>query len=208
MWPHPLLGQAHTTRGSGVRRRPTVRIRPQKNRVRREARPGAADGRPCGGAGPPPSVAASPRVDPANGENLRPRDPQPTVCHAPQFSSSNAAGGDGKIRGEERADAHTQGSRGWPPPPTTETLSARASRRSVSQLEEAINPLRVPRPVGPARRGVQVGQVKRSARGQTRTSPSLFERRQRERPPTSVDHLASGRHALDAVRGRSRLTGS
>jgi hypothetical protein len=37
MWPHPLLGQAGTHTGSGVRWRPTVRIRPQKNRVRRAA---------------------------------------------------------------------------------------------------------------------------------------------------------------------------
>jgi hypothetical protein len=36
-------------------------------------------------AGPPPPVAASPRVDPANGENLRPPEPQPSVCHALQF---------------------------------------------------------------------------------------------------------------------------
>jgi hypothetical protein len=47
---------------------------------------------------------------------------------------------DGKIRGEERADAHP-GSRGLPPPRPLRPRVRRASRRSVSHLEEAINPL-------------------------------------------------------------------
>jgi hypothetical protein len=101
-------------------------------------------------AGPPPPVAASPRVDPANGENLRPPEPQPGVCQALQFVIEQRRRGDGKIRGEERADARA-GSRGWPPLRPLRPRVRRASRHPVSQPEEAINPLRVRRPVGPAR---------------------------------------------------------
>ena len=59
--------------------------------------------------------------------------------------------GDGKIRGEERELTRTPRVARVAAPSTTETPMRRASRRSVSQLEEAINPLRVRRPVGPAR---------------------------------------------------------
>jgi hypothetical protein len=62
------------------------------------------------------------------------------VCHVLQLSSSNAAGA--TARSEARRElTRTPRVARVAAPSTTETPMRRASRRSVSQLEEAINPL-------------------------------------------------------------------
>jgi hypothetical protein len=64
---------------------------------------------------PSPSVAASPRVDPDNGENLRVAKPQPTCAIALHFHRVTPPGRRQDQKARRELTRTHPGSRGWPP---------------------------------------------------------------------------------------------